>query len=180
MQILTWFKIQLHGQCLWNDDVIKWKHFPSYWHFEEFTGDCWIPLTNASDVEFWCFLWSAPEQTVVQTIEKPAIWNAIMPNMSSLQWNLTMTMDGHSCSGIYVFLLPCVGPILGTFSICLVCLNLYACPVKVYPAFSFYNHEYILLIVYISAMISVMVSVILLVNNIWLFTYILIFNSIIV
>ena len=26
----------------------------------EFTGPCWIPHTNASDAELWCFLWSAP------------------------------------------------------------------------------------------------------------------------
>ena len=29
----------------------------------------WIPLINASGMEFWCFLWSAHEQTVKQTIE---------------------------------------------------------------------------------------------------------------
>ena len=28
----------------------------------EFTGHRWIPLTKASDAEFWCILWSAPEQ----------------------------------------------------------------------------------------------------------------------
>ena len=27
----------------------------------EFTGHRWIPLTKASDAEFWCFIWSAPE-----------------------------------------------------------------------------------------------------------------------
>ena len=27
----------------------------------EFTGARWIPHTKASDAEFWCFLWSAPE-----------------------------------------------------------------------------------------------------------------------
>ena len=27
----------------------------------EFTGHRWIPLTKASDVELWCFLWSTPE-----------------------------------------------------------------------------------------------------------------------
>ena len=27
----------------------------------EFTGYRWIPRLKASDVEFWCFLWSAPE-----------------------------------------------------------------------------------------------------------------------
>ena len=31
----------------------------------EFIGHRWIPLTRASDAEFLCFLWSAPEQTVV-------------------------------------------------------------------------------------------------------------------
>ena len=27
----------------------------------EFTGNRWIPRTKASNEEFWCFLWSAPE-----------------------------------------------------------------------------------------------------------------------
>ena len=30
----------------------------------ESIGHLWIPLTKASDVDLWCFLWSAPEQTV--------------------------------------------------------------------------------------------------------------------
>ena len=30
----------------------------------EFTGHRWIPLTKASDAELWCFLWSAPKQSV--------------------------------------------------------------------------------------------------------------------
>ena len=30
----------------------------------ESTGDRWIPFTEASDTELWCFLWSAPEQLV--------------------------------------------------------------------------------------------------------------------
>ena len=29
----------------------------------ESNGHRWIPLTKASDVEFWCFHWSAPEKT---------------------------------------------------------------------------------------------------------------------
>ena len=37
----------------------------------ESTGHRWIPLTNASDMELWCFLWSAPEQMAEQTIETP-------------------------------------------------------------------------------------------------------------
>ena len=30
----------------------------------EFTGHRWIPRTKASDTELWCFLWTAPEETV--------------------------------------------------------------------------------------------------------------------
>ena len=40
----------------------------------ESTGDRWIPLTKASDVELWCFLWSVPEQRVEQTMETPMVW----------------------------------------------------------------------------------------------------------
>ena len=40
----------------------------------EFTGHRWIPLTDASDAELWCFLWSVPEQAVGQTLETPVIW----------------------------------------------------------------------------------------------------------
>ena len=49
-----------------HDDVIKWKHFPRYWPplCGEFTGHRWIPPTKSSDAELWCFLWSAPEQTI--------------------------------------------------------------------------------------------------------------------
>ena len=44
----------------------------------------WNPLTKASDAELWCFLWSAPEQTVMQTIDMPVIWDAIAFIMMSL------------------------------------------------------------------------------------------------
>ena len=50
----------------------------------EFTGHRWIPLTKADDAELSCFLWSAPEQTVGQTIETPVIWDAIALIMTSL------------------------------------------------------------------------------------------------
>ena len=50
----------------------------------EFTGHRWIPLTKDSDGEHWCFLWSAPEQTVEETIEMPVIWDAIPLIMTSL------------------------------------------------------------------------------------------------
>ena len=42
----------------------------------ESTGHRWIPLTKASDVELWCFVWCAPEQTVKQTIDTPMISDA--------------------------------------------------------------------------------------------------------
>ena len=50
----------------------------------EFTGRRWIPLTKASDAELWCFLWSEPEQTVDQIIERLVIWDAMAPIMTSL------------------------------------------------------------------------------------------------
>ena len=62
-----------------HDDVIKRKHFPRYSLFVrgirrclcgEFTGHRWIPLTKASDVELWCFLWSAPEQRLSKQSSK--------------------------------------------------------------------------------------------------------------
>ena len=49
----------------------------------EFTGHRWIPRTKASDAEFCCFLWSAPEQTVEQAIEALVIWDAITFIMTS-------------------------------------------------------------------------------------------------
>ena len=39
---------------------------------------------KASDAELWCFLWSAPEQTVEQTTGTPVIWDAIVLIMTSL------------------------------------------------------------------------------------------------
>ena len=41
----------------------------------ESIGHRWIPLTKASDAELCSFHWSAPEQTIEQTIEMPVIWH---------------------------------------------------------------------------------------------------------
>ena len=57
-----------------------------------------FPLANGTDLELWCFLWSAPELMVKQTIEMLVIWDAIrliMPlliNMYALptQWKHRM------------------------------------------------------------------------------------------
>ena len=59
------FKVNLlkHRSKVHND-VIKWKHFPFpyYWPFVRgINRSRWIPHTNASDAELWCFLWSSPE-----------------------------------------------------------------------------------------------------------------------
>ena len=42
----------------------------------ESTGHQLILLTKASDAELWCFLWSAPDQTIEQTTVTPVIWDA--------------------------------------------------------------------------------------------------------
>ena len=49
-----------------HDNVIKWKHFPRYCPLVRVIHRLrWIPLTKASDAELWCFLWSAPVQTLI-------------------------------------------------------------------------------------------------------------------
>ena len=54
-----------------HNDVIKWKHFPHCWPFvREFINHRWTPLIKASDAKLWCFLRSAPEQTVEQRSAK--------------------------------------------------------------------------------------------------------------
>ena len=73
----------MYGVCTMRDDVIKWKYFPRYWPFVRGIHQ-WIPLTKASKAELWCFLWSAPEHAVEQTIETPVIWDAIALIMTSL------------------------------------------------------------------------------------------------
>ena len=60
----------------------------------EFTGDRGIPRTKARDAKLWCFLWSAPELTLEQTMETPVIWHAIAPIMTSLQWLVRSGIHG--------------------------------------------------------------------------------------
>ena len=71
---------------IYHDDVMKWKYFPLYRPFVmESTGHRRTPLIKTNDPEYWCFLWSAPEQTVEQTIKSSVIWNAIALTIASLQ-----------------------------------------------------------------------------------------------
>ena len=50
----------------------------------ESTRHRWIPLTKANDAELLCFIWSAPEQTIEQTIETSMIWEGIPLIMTPL------------------------------------------------------------------------------------------------
>ena len=50
----------------------------------ETIGHRWIFFTKASDAEHWCYLWSTPKRMVEQTIDTPAIWDAIALIMPSL------------------------------------------------------------------------------------------------
>ena len=61
----------------------------------EFIGQRQIPLTKA--IELWCFLWSAPEQTVEQIIETSVIWDIIVLIMMLLPWS-DYTFDAVSQS----------------------------------------------------------------------------------
>ena len=65
----------------------------------ESAGYRWIPLTNASDTELWCFLRCSPEHTVEQTIEMPvfktplrSLWHHC--NVSQC-WPVTMAPYGN-------------------------------------------------------------------------------------
>ena len=53
-----------------HDDVMKWNHFPRYW-----------PFVRGIHAEVSCFLWSASEQTVTQTIETQVISGAFMTSL---------------------------------------------------------------------------------------------------
>ena len=52
-----------------HDDVIKWRHFPRH---RPFTVR-WIPLTKASDAQFWCFRWSAFEKKRLKNANRGAV-----------------------------------------------------------------------------------------------------------
>ena len=80
----AWLYTAYHDSMM-HDDVFKWKHFPRYWpSVRGIHRSPGIPRTKASDAELWCFLWSAPESTVEQTMVRLVIWDAIAPIMTSL------------------------------------------------------------------------------------------------
>ena len=78
-----------------HDDVIKWKHFRG-------TGiHRWIPLTKASDAELWCFLWSAAEHTVEQTIETLVIRDAGDLRRHRAHYDVTVVENNDLCYGLF-------------------------------------------------------------------------------
>ena len=76
----------------------------------------WIPLTKASDTERRCFLWSAAQQTVEQTIETPLIWDAIAPIMTDSGIFLRVHVTGgnfHRFSNVADGQMPAVSAVQG-------------------------------------------------------------------
>ena len=79
--------VEIRTVTLKHDDVIKWKHFPCNWHFVyvgispvigEFPSQ--RPVTRSFDVFFHLCLYKRLSKTLVRL----AIWDAIVPIMTSL------------------------------------------------------------------------------------------------
>ena len=72
----------MHGKIMmtsWNGNIFRVTgHL-----LGESTGHRWIPLTKSTYAELWYFLWYVPEQTAVQTIETPVIWDAMVRIVTS-------------------------------------------------------------------------------------------------
>ena len=78
-----------------HDDVMKWKYFPRYF----VSGIYRSPVVSPHKDQWrgvWIFLWSAPEQTVAETIERRMIWDAIALIMTYLWCNrdISIIMNG--------------------------------------------------------------------------------------
>ena len=82
----------------------------------ESTGHRWIPLTETNDAELWCFLWSAPQRMIEQTMETPVIWDAIVLIMTSLQCDI--------CQELYIWTRRIF---LKTVALCLICQTVLIC-----------------------------------------------------
>ena len=82
-----------------HDDIIKRKHFPRYWPFVRNIHRSPVKFSKRPVTwGFWYFLWSTSEQTIVQIIETPVIWDAIALTMTSLLCQtLCMHIDFTPC-----------------------------------------------------------------------------------
>ena len=88
----------------WN--LAWWRH-----QMETFTkllalcvGNSPVTGTGASDAELWCFLWSAPEQTVERATEMPVIYDyydvIVMVKISSAVILMWIIQSGHNVACI--------------------------------------------------------------------------------
>ena len=93
----------------------------------EFTCHRWIPLTKASDMELWCFLWSATEQTFKQTIKTPVISDAIALIMTITVMHISSVIKISFCrisfSGHQNKFCACLDSIYGSRVILVMCKN---------------------------------------------------------
>ena len=72
-----------------HDDAIKLKPFPHHWTFVMGIHRSLVDSPHKGQWrEVWCVLWSAPEQMVWQTVETPAIWDAIKLIMMPQLWSI--------------------------------------------------------------------------------------------
>ena len=121
----------------------------------KFTGRRWIPLTNTSDPDLWCFLWSTHEQTVESTMETPSrsLWrhcnayrhfgNQRRTNIRQLHWYFKMSLfkdafeyhywshniliSYHSISFRLWHVMSCVNVCMFYINIDLCTLSMYVC-----------------------------------------------------
>ena len=83
--------------------IIKWKHFRRYWPFVSRIHRSPVDSphkSHTSNAELWCFLWSAHQQMIEQTIETPVIWDAITHIITS---ELCQSSVPHSDSANFIF-----------------------------------------------------------------------------
>ena len=81
------------GSCRLQMGPICWSHEPCYQGMP-LRISAWSPVNSPHKGQWrgtWCFLWSMPEQTVNQTVETPAIWDATMLIKTSLSWISNIT-----------------------------------------------------------------------------------------
>ena len=90
------------GHLTWWHDQMETLSMSLAFLCGEFTGHRWIPRIKASDAELRCFLWSAPEWTVEQTVVRLVIRNAIALIMTSFLW-IAVCLNGNiSLKGICI------------------------------------------------------------------------------
>ena len=82
-----------------HDDIIKWKQFLHHWPlWGEFTGQRWIPLTKASDVELWWFLLSGPEHRLSKHRYVRDLWCHLPDyDVTVMMWSMFYINLLHCC-----------------------------------------------------------------------------------